>query len=59
MGKKDIKIIRLPIEKGRPAFKFLTGNPENHEYLDWYRQLVKEGEVVPFSAPITRTSDKD
>ncbi len=29
-----------------PPFVPQTGNPEAHDYLDWYRHLVRTGQIV-------------
>jgi len=38
---------KIPRDRQRSPFVPPTGNPENGDYLDWYKHL-KEGEVVPF-----------
>jgi len=42
------KILILSGNRQRQSFVPLTGNPENGDYLDWFRQL-KAGEVKEFS----------
>lgn len=34
----------------RKPFVPLTGNPENGDYLDFYREMEAEGELVQFPA---------
>ena len=31
--------------KTQPPFVPVTGNPEGHDYLDWYRHLVSTGQI--------------
>jgi hypothetical protein len=45
------KIVNLTDEKGgqmRTPFVPLTGNPENHNYADWYRAL-RDNSAAPAS----------
>ena len=45
----DEKILNLIERKGgrmRKPFVPLTGNPENHDYADWYRALRSDKSVA-------------
>jgi hypothetical protein len=33
-----------------PPFEPETGNPETHDYLDWYRHLLRLGKISPSPA---------
>lgn len=33
------------MKKSRAPFRPVTGNPEAHDYLDWYRHLVRTGQI--------------
>lgn len=35
------------MKKSRTPFRPVTGNPEAHDYLDWYRHLVRTGQIEP------------
>lgn len=53
------------MKKSTP-FRPVTGNPEAHDYLDWYRHLVRTGQIEPAASarkdaekrPATRTPPK-
>jgi len=49
MSMSDEKITNFIEKKGdriRKPFVPLTGNPENHDYADWYRALRGNGSVA-------------
>lgn len=49
--KKSAQVIDLKARKGhlmREPFIPLTGNPENGDYLDWFRHL-EEGDTFNFN----------
>jgi hypothetical protein len=51
MSMSEPKIVSLTERKGdgiRKPFVPLTGNPENHDYADWYRCLRDSGAPVDF-----------
>jgi len=43
--KETAKVLNIPKKRQRPPFFPMTGNPENGDYLDWYREL-RDGEVL-------------
>jgi hypothetical protein len=51
MSMSEQKIVNLTERKGdqtRKPFGPLTGNPENHDYADWYRCLRDGGAAADF-----------
>jgi hypothetical protein len=33
------------MDRKEPPFQPVTGNPEAHDYLDWYRHLLQKGRI--------------
>ena len=46
-SEKGGEVRHLPKSLQRPRFIPLTGNPENGDYLDWFR-VLREGTVIQF-----------